>query len=504
MTNNPKKNNPENTPKDRLRSNLITRLKMLYLAKTDTSFRLKVLTLCERDILFWFTHFCWTFDPRKTQPHQPFLLYDFQKIMVPKLQHAINTGQDLLIEKSRDMGISWLVLLVFQHYWLFHKGANMHLGSRKQESVDRKGDISTLLEKVRYNLYRMPVWMRPKGFAEGAHDNLLRVMNPENGNSITGESSNENFGRGGRYRAVLFDEFPFWPAQDAAYASAGQSTPCRIAIGTPYGKNNRFAQLRFSGQTEVLTVHWQEHPNKDAAWYAMQKKRLTEDELARELDINYHLSVRDRVFREFGPAHKREIVMNLDRPIIRSWDFGYHCPACVFVQVDSEGRVLVLAECVGQEVLLTQFAQTVLDFGNKHFPGVQFQDVCDPAGNQRSDKHMQTSIEMLNSLKIYPTHYRSYIQDGIALIRLKLMPQEDGHPGLLVHPRCKSLIEAFDGGYRYSSNNSERPVEEHPYEDVMDCLRYAVLAKCRVSARSGKQKATQYIQPHLRDKYTRY
>lgn len=469
------------------RSILTPRAYLLSAANRSAELQQLLLAQCQRDIFFWFRYFCWTFDPRLPQPHQPFLLFPYQIDAVNQLIKGLENGEDLLIEKSRDMGISWLILLVFQYYWLFRPGANFHLGSRKQEAVDRKGDISTLFEKLRYNLDWLPHWMKPTGWQASVHDNLLRLINPATGNIVTGESSNENFGRGGRYRAVLFDEFPFWPGQEAAYASAGQSTPCRIVVGTPYGKSNRFADLRFGGKISVLSIHWSLHPLKDQAWYEAQKSRMSEDEIARELDINYNLSVKNRVFRHFNEAHKADLTHLPDKRIIRSWDFGYHCPACVFIQLDSEDRLLVLHEEVGQESLLLDFARHVQTVCDARFPGAVFEDICDPAGAQRSDKSTKTSIEILNSLGIYPDYQRNGIQDGIELIRMKLSARIQDRPGLLVDKRCSKLIEAFEGGYRYTSEQSELPFQEHPYEDVMDCLRYAIMAKCSVLTRNTKK-----------------
>ncbi len=460
---------------------------LLQCAAGSEELQALLLARCQQDIGFWFNHFCWTFDPRLPQPHRPFVLYPYQLEALREIEAAIETGHDLLIEKSRDMGISWLILLVFQYYWLFREGANFHLGSRKQEAVDRKGDISTLLEKLRYNLDWLPDWMKPEGYQGHQHDNMLRLLNPANGNVITGESSNENFGRGGRYKAVLFDEFPFWPMQDAAYASAGQSSPCRLVVGTPFGKNNRFAQLRFSGQVKTLSIHWSRHPLKDERWYQTQQTRMSEDELARELDINYHLSLKDRVFRNFTEANKGELQYIRERRVVRSWDFGYHCPACVFLQLDLDGRVLVLRELVGQQDLLVEFAGRVLALCAEAFPEAQFEDVCDPAGAQRSDKSTQTCIEILNSLGVYPYFDRTGIRDGIELIRMKLSERVQERPGLVVDRRCEQLIAAFEGGYRFPPSGGELPLQEHPYEDVMDCLRYAVMAKCNITTRKPRK-----------------
>ncbi len=464
------------------------RLQLYRKAHANPELQTLLMERCRRDVVFWFNNFAWTFDPRKKSPHLPFVLYPYQEKLLLQLLKQIENGEDVLLEKSRDMGVSWLIVLLFQYLWLFKSGANFHLGSRKSDYVDKKGDPSTLFQKIRYNLYRLPTWMRPKGYTPRHHDHEFKLMNPEQGNVITGESSNDNFARGGRYLAILFDEFPFWMNAEAAFASSGQSTPCRMVVGTPYGKQNTFARLRFHSDITVLRTHWQAHPEKDDAWYRAQIKRMTDDEIARELDINYTLSIKSLVFPEFGKTHQVPLKPMEGKRIVRSWDFGYHCPACLFLQKDDNGRLQVLKEVVGFQEQIDTFANRVLEETKTHFSDAieakAIEDICDPAGAQRSDKSTLTSIEILNKLGVYPFYGRSRILDGLQLIRYLLKPLEDdsNEPALLIDPSCQLLIDAFEGGYRYPTQRKGQqasgdvlPIEEHPYEDVMDCLRYGVV-----------------------------
>lgn len=464
--------------------------------------RKRIRELCKNDILFWINQYGKTYDPRAKTPDLPFKLYPYQENLVESLLHHIRDGEDLLIEKSRDMGVSWLVLLVFQWLWLFHPGSNFLLGSRKADYVDRLGDISTLMEKLRYNLYRQPEWLLPEGFKRHQHDHYLKLVNPENGNSIVGESSNANFARGGRYKAILMDEFAYWQTAEMSYASAGQSSPCRIVVSTPHGNSNKFAELRFNSSIHIQSIHWSLHPTKDAAWYELQKRRMTEDEVARELDINYQLSSRDRVFREFTVKHRRELQWNPFQNVIRSWDFGYHCPAVLFMQIDPFGRLRVLQEIVGERVQLRDFAQRVIDEGNALFPGARYEDYADPAGGQKSDKSEYTSLEILNQMGIYPAAKSYTVFDGIELLRQAMTDIIEEIPGLIVHERCKNLIAALEGGYRYAPD-SDRIIQKHPYEDVMDCLRYVACHKLKIKGGlSGRQRARFNRKPS--DPYTKY
>ena len=209
---------------------------------------------CELDVVYFIDNFVWTFDPRKEPSDLPFKLYPFQESAAREILSAIETGEDILIEKSRDMGLSWLVCAIFVWIFVFRKGYNTLIGSRKEDLVDELGNLSTLFEKLRFTLRWLPFWLKPEGYIEKRHASFLKLLNPENGNSITGESSNPNFGRGGRYKAVLLDEFAFWPCDDAVWASLAQSTPCRIALSTPYGRANKYARLAQDERYERVLI----------------------------------------------------------------------------------------------------------------------------------------------------------------------------------------------------------------------------------------------------------
>lgn len=223
-------------------------------AESNPELRAVLKERCKRDPLFWFDNFCWTFDPRKEPAILPFNLYPYQREFVKELMKAIDYQYDLGIEKSRDMGVSWVIALVFMWCWMFKPGYNFHIGSRKEDEVDKRGNISTLMEKVRFNLGMQPWWLKPDGWKAVDHDNHCRLLNPSNNNVISGEAACPNFGRGGRFRAVLLDEFPFWPNAEGAWASVSQSTRCRIVNGTPFGKANKYGQLMNDPDNEVVKL----------------------------------------------------------------------------------------------------------------------------------------------------------------------------------------------------------------------------------------------------------
>ena len=147
---------------------------------------------CKNDPVHWFNHWIWTYDPRGMPfgmpANIPFVLRPKQVELVDWLLERENTQTHGLIEKSRDEGMSYVVLGFYLHRWLFVEGFAGGVGSRKEELVDKKGDPKTLLHKFRDMLSKMPPWMKPKGFVEKVHDNYMRIINPDNGATITGEA----------------------------------------------------------------------------------------------------------------------------------------------------------------------------------------------------------------------------------------------------------------------------------------------------------------------------
>lgn len=246
-----------------IRGTIPERVEMLVHAQTDPKIQAVHMELCRRDPVYWFNNFCWTFDPRKTIPDIPFVLYDYQEWFLDELINCVDNQEDLLIEKSRDMGVSWMIVLGFQYLWLFKTGYNFHIGSRREAEVDQAliDPAETLFGKFRYNLYRLPTWMQPP-----VNDKKLNIQNVSNQNLFTGESSNPSFARGARKRAVLFDELAFWESADAAWASASQTTNCRIALSTPYGESNKYAKLAMDPNNDVLVFHKAEQRQLDKGY----------------------------------------------------------------------------------------------------------------------------------------------------------------------------------------------------------------------------------------------
>lgn len=178
------------------------------------------------------------------------------------------------------------------------------------------------------------------------------------------------------------------------------------------------------------------------------------------------------VFKGFSEnMHVAELNYMPGKPVLRGWDFGFHRPACVFVQIDNDDRVCILREILGNNEYLMEFSEKVIKLSNYWFPNATFEDYCDPAGIQKTDKSAKTSIDILKDKGINPRFRKLPVNAGITLIQKKISSLIGDKPGLLVNKQCRILIEAFMGGYYYD-NEKDEPYKDGFYEHLVDALRY--------------------------------
>lgn len=261
---------------------------------------------CAEDFTFFINYFCYIYEPRLLElgliSKIPFILYPAQDRILHRIDEQYRNRLGILIEKSREAGISWGFCALVVHKWLFMEGFSCILGSEKEEKVDIGRAKNTLFGKLRFLIYGLPPWLRPSGYdAEGNNfDNHRKIYNPDNGSEIIGEVG-ENIGRSGRASMVIIDESQDISNPEAVDQSLESVVNCRVDVGTPRGMNH-FAQRRFSGNTIVETIHWYEDPrknpkwrdgtfNKNCYWRKFKEETLDQVTLAQEYDLDYQASV---------------------------------------------------------------------------------------------------------------------------------------------------------------------------------------------------------------------
>lgn len=308
----------------------------------------------KRSPIIFIDKFCYTFDPKHEPYHLPFNLFDFQKDLVDELKDAIEKGYDIFIEKCREMGATYTTLDVILWFWLNVPGSNFLVGSRKEDYVDSTGssEVSnreeSLFGKIEYTLRHLPLFMLPKGFDYRKHLTYMSLTNPVNGNSISGESSNPNFSRGGRQKAILLDEFAFWDNDNSAWGATADTTNCRIVLTTPGIKPSKAKRLRFGKDGEkikVITLPYYLDPRKDNKWLELQRERRSSEDFAREIMINWETSITGKVYPEIENRVIGEYPLLNNTSVYCTWDFGLDGVAFQFWQYNKENNKMRLLDC---------------------------------------------------------------------------------------------------------------------------------------------------------------
>jgi hypothetical protein len=280
--------------------------RLSYIAKLKTvEARATEVALCQFDVLHWFRAWAWTMDPRMpVLPVVPFVPFRFQCETITWLDTLIRVRHsDGMVDKSRDQGASWTATALSVYYWRFVAYAQILFGSYKEELVDSKEKLDTLLEKCRFQIRRLPTWMAPSGFDSRKDMAYMAITNRESGALIAGAAPTENFGRAGRYTVIWLDELAAWRFSGyPQWTACSQSAQAKIPISTPRGKANQQADLRFSGKMPVKSLRWQEHPWKDQRWYEGQTLTMSDQQIAQEIDINYEASTPGRIFGMYHEA----------------------------------------------------------------------------------------------------------------------------------------------------------------------------------------------------------
>lgn len=295
----------------------------------DTLFEMK--EMGSEDPVYFIDTFVYTFNPKQDPFHLRFRLFPFQKRLVRDLVMAIRNGEDMFIEKTREMGVTYTVLATFIWFWLYEPASNFLIGSRKEDYVDnRRGGTTgnkeeSLFGKLDYMISRLPTFLLPEKFVKERHFTYMSLVNPENGNAISGESSNPNFSRGGRQRAIFLDEFAFWDNGTAVWGATADTTNCRIVATTPGEKPSKAKRLRFGKDGEkikLFTLNYQLDPRKNKRWLDEQRDRRSTEDFNREIMVNWETSITGRVYPEIENAAYGDFPFLVNQQPYFSWDFG--------------------------------------------------------------------------------------------------------------------------------------------------------------------------------------
>jgi len=258
--------------------NLKYRKNLLNLCRHDREAQQAVIYACKRDILFYINSMVYQFNPLVIGEESvgPFITYPFQEkvlLMEPPIGEGIlwcfTNRKTAVIEKSREMGASWLLLIVQDWLCMFHPHIQSLNISRSEEAVE---DYSRdcLFEKIRFMHEHIPDWMKGDIQERKKHFKFKRT-----GSETTGVASTGRSGAGGRATVALIDEFSLIKEDVQVRRNTASIADCRFFNGTHLGVGTEFYNLTQTPEIVQIQLHWTRHPKKNTHLYSwdLEKQR---------------------------------------------------------------------------------------------------------------------------------------------------------------------------------------------------------------------------------------
>ena len=251
--------------------NLLWRKQMVHDASKDSRLASDLFCMAARDPLFWWNAFVWTYDPRRPETVVPFITYPCQDAAIVATFKAMGMirgydAHDILFEKSRDMGASWIMLATDVWAWKFRHMLSFLWVSRKEELVWKSGDPKAMFWKAEFILKHEPWFLKQPVVASKLH-----MYNESTESTIDGESTNTEVAVGDRRTAVTLDEFARVPNGDVVDGSTADVTNCRKINSTPKGAYGAYYRLSQLPSMHKIVLPWEEHPVKAVGLYKVNE-----------------------------------------------------------------------------------------------------------------------------------------------------------------------------------------------------------------------------------------
>ena len=246
-------------------------------------------------------------------------------------------------------------------------------------------------------------------------------------------------------------------------------------------------------------------------YYIELAKGKTEAWVKQFIEVQWGFSQRGKpVYKTFKSAlhvATQPLKYNPHLPVIMGFDAGL-TPAATFMQQDSFGRVLILAELVSDGMGAKRFCrEKVKPLINRMFPNCRMMVSADPATKQRAQTDEATVAKVVAQelgVRVVPASSNSLAARLGAVDGFLTLLTEAG-PALLVDPSCKNTIVGFQAGYRYAINRKgvkDDSPEKNSYSHLADAIQYGCMAFVDGAARDAR--ARKHTQPAVqsRNAYT--
>ena len=265
------------------------------------------------------------------------------------------------------------------------------------------------------------------------------------------------------------------------------------------------AVIRAAGRSWVVNPQAENLAHLRREYYPAQLPGSTLEQIQRDLQVRF-VYVQDGrpVVPEFSQqVHVVDDLPMIDAPLEMGGDIGGGTlnPAAALGQRHESGTWLIHDELVCADVGLKDYCLALKGkLAEPHLqkPGVKVGRFHgDPAGNKRDELFGDVIFEHLRAAGIdaHPVHSND-LELRIQAIRNPFTRMVRGKPAILIHRRCKTLIQALAGKWKYrkiqvsgGDRYSDKPEKSHPYSDIGDAATYLIMGGGEVRMLQGRRPA---------------
>jgi hypothetical protein len=245
---------------------------------TDLEFRADIEEMCRLDVGFFAATFGHVFEPRPPR-NIPLTPWTDQMDVIIWLVECYEQHRDAGCEKTRGIGVSWVIALIAYWIWKYVPDAKIALTTKDETTLDGP-DANSLLGKIVYLHDHMPAWARigknGKNIMRRTSDQHI-LQNLLTGAVAQGFAPTDDKLRSLRFTICFYDEFAFFPRKTQETLNASIHTaPCRIFISTWHGAGNAFHSMMRVEKSTMLRIqaYWWNNPERWMGAYTTEAGRL--------------------------------------------------------------------------------------------------------------------------------------------------------------------------------------------------------------------------------------
>ena len=216
--------------------------------------------LCSRDPLFFLNTFAYLLETRDKQDWNtndrygsnktiPFITRGYQDTLIIEILKHLGR-KDIAVPKSRETGISWIMVALAAWDWIFHDQTHIGFVSKDLPSANNPNDPDALFSKFEFLINHLPYWiLAPTDWERNIQKNTMK--NTRNGSSLSAYAATGDTARGGRKAQ---------PLTSRILTPAGWTTMGSLHVGQAImgrdGTPQTVTEIHPQGEVEIFEVEF--------------------------------------------------------------------------------------------------------------------------------------------------------------------------------------------------------------------------------------------------------